>query len=308
MVILHIRPEYTLCIHYRIGTMTEELMAKRPFDFPAEILRDIFELAAQHDRSTALSLTLVSSWVRQWADPIIYHTVVLETNHALESFMTAISRKSTRFVETQVKHLGIFAMGPIQYIDKVISACSGVNSLACGFPLPWYARIGGANTVKSIEPREQHLLGLSCRDGWDPALIGASVTHLRIHITGNHLDPEQFNRLRQLQSLSHLAIVYRRGTTGAAAVVSDMRGLLDTLGLQLLLIQIAGFGNAAHEDEVKELNRLAMSTEGDVRLVAEKAPLSTVRQWESATRGGSGIWDHAEEEVYRRRRAMADRA
>ncbi|TFK54439.1 hypothetical protein OE88DRAFT_1655102 [Heliocybe sulcata] len=277
-----------------------ELATKRPFDFPVEILRDIFELAAEDDRRSALALQLVSSWVRQWSDPIIYHTVVLETNTALQSFLSAISRKSTEFIESSVKHLGIFAMGPIQHIDKVISACSGVKSLACGFPLPGYARIGGAKTVKSIEPREQHLLGLSCRDGWDPSLIGASVTHLRIHITGNTLDPEHFKRLRQLKSLSHLAIVYRRGASNATAVVADMRSLRDALGLELVLIQVAGSGNPAHEDEVKELNRLAESPSGDIRLVAEKAPISTVREWERASRGGSGIWDRATEEVRRR--------
>ncbi|KZT28966.1 hypothetical protein NEOLEDRAFT_1057366 [Neolentinus lepideus HHB14362 ss-1] len=285
-----------------------ELTTKRPFDFPPEILRDVFELAAEDHRVTALSLQLVSSWVRQWTDPIIYHTVVLETNKALSSFLSAISRKSTDFIEMRVKHLGIFAMGPIHHIDKVISACSGVKSLACGFPLPGYARIGGAKTVKSIEPREQHLLGVSCRDGWDPSLIGASVTHLRIHITGNTMDPEHFSRLRKLKSLSHLAIVYRRGTSDAAVVVADMRSLVDTLGLELVLIQIAGSGNTAHENEVKELNWLAESPKGDIRLVAEKAPISTVREWEWASRSGSGIWDRAGKEVHRRRQRLSVKA
>ncbi|KDQ57502.1 hypothetical protein JAAARDRAFT_35210 [Jaapia argillacea MUCL 33604] len=117
-------------------------------NFPTEILRDIFELAAIDDRRTALSIALVSSWARQWTDPIIYHTVLLETPRALTNFLLAISHKPTRFVQTRIQNLGIFTMGPIQTIDRVISACSGVKSLACGFPLPWYARIGGCDTVR----------------------------------------------------------------------------------------------------------------------------------------------------------------
>ena len=64
-----------------------------PFVFsnlPVELVRDIFEHAAVSDRATARNLALVSSAVRHWTDPILYHTVVLSSARTLRAFVAVL--------------------------------------------------------------------------------------------------------------------------------------------------------------------------------------------------------------------------
>ncbi|TCD69802.1 hypothetical protein EIP91_006115 [Steccherinum ochraceum] len=127
-------------------------------------------------------------------------------------------------------------MGPAQSIIDVLEACQGVDSIACSFFLP--ACKGGLShshyDVSRLQAlpctKEQHLLGMACRDGWDARSVGPSVTHLRVHLPASsmstmfpspndpiplfHADNEDdeaagWDHLARLPSLTHLAIVYR---------------------------------------------------------------------------------------------------
>ncbi|KAH9948553.1 hypothetical protein B0H21DRAFT_777793 [Amylocystis lapponica] len=293
-------------------------------NLPVELLRDIFEHAAFSDRATARALTRVSSTVRRWTDPVLFHTVVLSTARDLRAFLTAIDNKPSEFVRMRVKHLGIFALGPVQSIDRVISACTGVRSLACGFSLPSYKQMRGCGTMQTlVRSREQHLLGLSCRDGWDAGLIAPAVTHLRIHITSHDArspdtpfgfalgigdaDESGWERLMGLSALTHLAIVYRvSATTPAAAILPYLQQLLspptapaaahNPPELQLILVQVLGTptDSSAAEAAAADINVAAVEAGGkSARIVAECAPVSVVRQWEDAVRVGSNIWEGA---------------
>ncbi|KZT11022.1 uncharacterized protein LAESUDRAFT_721444 [Laetiporus sulphureus 93-53] len=311
-----------------------------PFAFsnlPVELVRDIFEHVAISDPTTARTLTLVSHAVRHWTDPFLYHTVVLSSSRSLRSFLTAISNKPTEFIHTRVQHLGIFALGPVQSIDRVLTACRGVRSLACGFHLPGYKQVQGCDALQALlGSREQHLLGVSCRDGWDTALISPSVTHLRVHLsavkTGNPDAPVRFavgtgvpsepgwEHLASLSSLTHLAIVsrYTSGMPSTAIMpnLQDLLSLRDTAPaganpprLELILIQVLGstVETAKMKAAVDAINAAAVEIGGlALRIVAESAPSSVVRQWESAVRGGPGIWEGAES-VVRERLAAASK-
>lgn len=300
-------------------------------NLPAELLRDIFEHAAASDPATARTLSLVSSTIRHWTEPALYHTVVLSSSRSLRSFLTAISHKPTEFVRTRVKHLGIFALGPVQSIDRVLCACKGVASIACGFNLPGYKQVQGCGALQALQgSREQHLLGLSCRDGWDATVVAPSVTHLRIHVTSfNAGDQSLFpitsnaesasesswQRLAQLSALTHLAVVYRHSPcTPSSEVFSALQRLLSLPEtapegaryprLELVLVQVIGglvARSAAGITAVDEINATAVKAGGaSLRIVAECAPMSVVRQWEAAVRGGPGVWDAAREVVTKR--------
>ncbi|CDO74458.1 hypothetical protein BN946_scf184979.g13 [Trametes cinnabarina] len=305
-----------------------------PFSFsnlPVELVRDIFEHAAHADRATARNLTLVSSTVRHWTDPILYDTVVLSTTRSLRAFVAAIANKPSEFVRSHVRNLGIFTLGPVQSIDRVLKACAGVHSLACGFSLPSYMQTHGSEALQSLkEPREQHLLGVACRDGWDASLVGPTVTHLRIHLTSfDSSRPDSpfafasaggqeagWDRLKALPSLTHLAVVYRpSGSTAPTDIVPHLSRLLppqtgtdadsdESLpSLQLILVQVAGAAKDASfaGETVQALNAAAESAGGPARrIVAELAPLSPARQWEESVRGGQSVWDNAEMTVRKR--------
>ncbi|KAI8993104.1 hypothetical protein BD414DRAFT_412960 [Trametes punicea] len=305
-----------------------------PFVFsnlPVELVRDILEHAAHSDRATARNLTLVSSAVKHWTDPILYDTVVLSTARSLRAFVAAIANKPSEFVRTHVRNLGIFTLGPVQSIDRVLKACAGVQSLACGFSLPSYMQAQGTEALQSLkQPREQHLLGAACRDGWDASLVGPTVTHLRLHLTSfDSSRPDSpfafssapgqesgWSRLKALPSLTHLAVVYRpSGSTPPTAIVPHLSRLLpsqhktnangeDCLpSLQLVLIQVVGAAKDASfaGETVQALNAAAESAGGlALRIVAELAPLSAARQWEESVRGGQGVWENAEAVVRKR--------
>ncbi|KAF9026299.1 hypothetical protein BDZ89DRAFT_1067648 [Hymenopellis radicata] len=67
-------------------------------DLPLDVARLLLEAAAWSDRlSTARNLTLVSKDVRQWIDPILHHTVALDTPTKLYAFAAAvIAHKASR--------------------------------------------------------------------------------------------------------------------------------------------------------------------------------------------------------------------
>ncbi|KAI0058086.1 hypothetical protein BV25DRAFT_1830442 [Artomyces pyxidatus] len=267
---------------------------------PVEIVREIFEIAAQTDLHTSCSLSLVCSASRAWTEPILYETVILESARALRAFALAIATKPAGFVARRVRHLGIFAPGPFPAIHRVLAACAGVTSFACGFSLPHYIKqYHGA--APGLLPREQHLLGLSCRDGWDPSVLGRGLTHLRMHLNPSSWDPTRLADLAQFQALTHLAIVYRQ-SDGLHALLPMLRSVLGAVpGLQLLLVQVLGARLPSGSTTlVDDLNQLASHELHDLRLVAEAAPFSTSRQWESASRGGVSIWSEAERQVHAR--------
>ncbi|EGN91638.1 hypothetical protein SERLA73DRAFT_192185 [Serpula lacrymans var. lacrymans S7.3] len=269
--------------------------------FPPEIIRDIFDVAAKSNRQSALSLSLVSSWANRAVEPHLYHTVVLNSARTLTAFLAAISCKPATFPATRVHNLAIFALGPIQAIHTVIAMCSGVKSLACGFSLPSYTHLGGSAAVQSLDMTEQHLLGLSCREGVDTSAISPSVTRLRILLT-YQTSPASIARLAELSLLTHLAVVYRfrEHVLDMGHIHKILLPLLQSDKLHLLLVQVAGVGNQTHYEEVGKWNAWATMAQGDERIVAEKAPQSLVRQWEVASTGGLGVWDAAEKEVEKR--------
>jgi len=293
-------------------------------NLPVELLRDIFEHAASSDHATARSLSLVSSAVRHWTDPALFHTVVLSSTRALRSFLDALATRPADFPQTRVKHLGIFALGPVQTIDRVLAACRGVQSLACGFSLPSYKHVQGCATVQALDaPREQHLLGVSGRDGWDASLVGPSVTHLRVHLSSILNEGSErggWDRLAQLTNITHLAVVYRPSADKpASALFSDLERLLSpqrtpdtgnkSPSLQLILVQVLGTSSGAFpaDEAIAEVNAAAVATGGSaLRIVAERAPLSAGRQWEDSVRGGRGVWEKAEEVVKTRLAAVKD--
>lgn len=302
--------------------------ATQPFifaQFPNELICEIFEHAAASDLPTALSLSRVSSWVNHLVEPLVYHTVVLSTARSVTSFISALAQKPATFAPKRVKHLGIFALGPVQAIDQAIDACRGVDSLACGFYLPGYKQLHGSATLQSLAcPREQHFLGLACRDGWDISLVGPSVTHLRVHLSAEQTKSlsavtpgEQFvlngsgwERLCALPTLTHLAIVFR--PSPSYAITSILAPILALLApeqpegnaraapmqkLRLVLIQVTG-SVSSQRAAVEALNAEVTAHGGDaLRVVAESAPSSAASQWEDAVRGGKGVWEDAEEVV-----------
>ncbi|KAF9026291.1 hypothetical protein BDZ89DRAFT_1161294 [Hymenopellis radicata] len=121
-------------------------------DLPLDVVRLLLEEAAWSDRfTTAYNLTLVSKDVRQWIEPILHHTVTLDTPTQLYAFaVTITSRNNPDFFRRTVKVLRI---GNLEYFPEtgipladsmavVLTACTSIERFAfwvdapCPMPLP----------------------------------------------------------------------------------------------------------------------------------------------------------------------------
>jgi hypothetical protein len=314
---------------------------------PPEIVLVIFEQAAASSVAIALSLSLVSTWVHSLTEPFLYHTVIISTARALASFRSTLATKPHSFASTRVKHLGIFAPGPVETIDAVLQLCKGVDSLACGFSIPAYKELQDPQVLSSFHRqssiKEQHLLGLSCRDGWDVSFVSPSVTHLRVHITSPQrpwfaapgaganttLEASSWD-LSYLPNLTHLGIVWKpsKGQNVEDVLVPLTRLLGESEPhpeepdqgdellyrpsgrLSVILIQILGT-RSSQAAAVKTINEAALKQGSrTTRIVAEPAPLSAVSQWEDNVRSGGnsrGVWAYAEQEVMRRLKVVKEK-
>lgn len=314
----------------------------QPFIFsqlPPELLLNIFEHAAAGDQKTARQLTLVSSWIRPWIEPLLYHTVVLSSAPALRSFVYALEQKPAQIAH-HVKNLGIFALGPMESIQHVLNACTAVDSLACGFTLANTKQLLPhltetlAETTDSSDihapqdfPKEQHLLGMACRDGWDTSAVSPAVTHLRVHLPSQPNTVAPFARpspgmeeapgwdvLSNLQALTHLAVVYRPSQSyPTKSLFTDLQKLVlppqsedqakpnnTRPNLELILVQVVGLASSQRA-AVERVNSEALMAGGSsLRIVAERAPSSATVQWEESVRTGKSVWQDAESVVKER--------
>ncbi|KAF9026279.1 hypothetical protein BDZ89DRAFT_38354 [Hymenopellis radicata] len=164
-------------------------------DLPLDVARLLLEEAAWSDRSTtARTLTLVSKDVRQWIDPILHHTVTLDTHTKLDAFAaTVIARNDPAFFRRTVKVLTILTIDNLELGDVsdeiidltdsmavILTACTGIERFAF-----WVA------ATVHIPPKEFHLLwknmqpthaSLAVRNGANSfplifAMMSPSLTH-----------------------------------------------------------------------------------------------------------------------------------
>ncbi|KAH0827909.1 hypothetical protein J3R83DRAFT_3538 [Lanmaoa asiatica] len=279
---------------------------------PVEIILSVISFAAKH-QPTALALSLVSSWVRKYVEPALYHTVRLRSTRALASFISTLDGKPVGFAVRTVKKLCITALGPISRIQAVLSKCTGVASLASGFSAPSYVhcvrsqpgtlREEGRTMFRClpVTPKEQHLLSLACRDGLDMAIISPAVSHLRIQLT-SAVTSESFARLTELRQLTHLALVYNQGLSGGLDAIRDMlQPIIEGGKLRVLVLQVAGGAGDTYLEEIrnriKEERRWSKfvvdGRSSDLIVSASKAPVSFLSEWEESVE----FWQRAEDSI-----------
>ncbi|KIJ67829.1 hypothetical protein HYDPIDRAFT_107344 [Hydnomerulius pinastri MD-312] len=277
---------------------------------PSELILSVFSFAAQH-HPTALSLSLVSSWVHTHVEAALYHTVHLQSSRALASFISTLDSKPDTFTKEAVKKLCITALGPMSSIETVLSRCTGVMSLACGFSVPSYVHCvkdvplpqdNSKSTIKlPIAPKEQHLLTLACRDGLDMSIISPAVTHLRIQLTPA-TTYDSLARLAELRDLTHLAVVYKQVLLGGLDAIKEMlRPVMEKGRLRVLVLEVAGAG-VTHLEEIRKWSEEIQLSfprtfkghptimQQGLIIAGERAPRSILSQWEDS----EGFWRDAE--------------
>ncbi|KAF9026292.1 hypothetical protein BDZ89DRAFT_1134869 [Hymenopellis radicata] len=186
-------------------------------DFPTDLARSFFEMAAWEDPCTAEHLTRVSKNVRQWIDPILYHTVILCTVTQLAQFHQSITlRNDSAFFARSVKILRLgnvksaeFAVPvwvdrppletQMELVRNVFNACSGVRRLA------FWLRLNEQGVLDEVTgvSGSRHLTHLSVLDVMPPP----PFTHMYIKflppsLTHFHLDNKRYN-IGETGGISH---------------------------------------------------------------------------------------------------------
>ncbi|KAK0486103.1 hypothetical protein IW261DRAFT_1559527 [Armillaria novae-zelandiae] len=279
---------------------------------PIDILRQIFEFASASSVATGLSLTLVSTHVRHWTLPIVYRNVVLSSSRAVTLFLETITSSAAPRLApvvplcNRVKNLGIFALGPLPSIEKVISMCDNVESLACGFSLHTYL-LSHHHTLLSHVAYEKHFLGPSCRDGIPFHLISPQTTHIHVQ-----LSLEDFHFIAEIHNyvsaITHLAVSIPLNPERSVEIIdSTISALLDgrNVSLEVLLIQVMGSKGSEIAEDINARNKARIQLAGDrdgFRLLAIRAPASVVQQWGKSAMSSVDLWVNAESEANQKRR------
>lgn len=278
---------------------------------PVDVIRAILEIASFSDLETTLNLTLVSASTRQWIIPLIYRTVVLPSSRSVTRFFSTITAvpiptlKPAVPLHRRVKNLAILALGPIPPIESLISRCTSLESLACGFSFAIKSRESFHKPLTAIEkPPQQHLLGLSCRDDFPIVRICPQTTHMHIQLPSKI--PASLVKIAEyLPELTHLAVSISTiaFASGSPALFRTLSAIMGTDQLKVILIQGTGPDGTVVVDEVRRWNS---GVGRDLRLVAVKAPISLVKQWEeSVISPADGLWCNAEREIERNRELSA---
>ncbi|KAK7053337.1 hypothetical protein VNI00_003963 [Paramarasmius palmivorus] len=270
---------------------------------PVDIFREIVEFASYSSRSSALALTLVSSFTRAWSIPALYETVLLRSVTTIKRFRSTLesspppnSRLAVRIpIARRVKNLAIMAASSVNAMHDIVARCCELKSFACGTPLYQNFPVNSP----SIQSTERHFLGASCRDGIPFFSLSPQVTHLHLQLASCQALSSLFELYDYTPKLTHLAISL---PSKLLAEFHSLRSIVDhTLQhnrhLELILVQTTDLSN-----EDFHLWAKGLESDLDVRVVVRKAPKSIVEQWRAANAGAfpKGIWNEAAEVVRRR--------
>ncbi|PPQ86565.1 hypothetical protein CVT25_006157 [Psilocybe cyanescens] len=112
--------------------MGQIYISYRPL-LPDDILRQVFETAAQLDGRITCNLALLSRRIRPWIDEILYSEVVLKTQRTAYAFLRTIQTLNSKppdFFANCVKSLLIYADIDTDSLVTLLAVCRGVVNLS----------------------------------------------------------------------------------------------------------------------------------------------------------------------------------
>ncbi|KAJ2924612.1 hypothetical protein H1R20_g12483, partial [Candolleomyces eurysporus] len=128
-------------------------------DLPEDLCRLVFELVAESDPETGRSCALVSKEVNAWIEPILYRTLIIQSEAQLESLRRIVedtnqidssSTKSTDFFATYVKVVAIVTLrSDAANALSVLKACPNVEILVL-WSNPNKLEAGGASPYGTL--------------------------------------------------------------------------------------------------------------------------------------------------------------
>ncbi|KAG7443861.1 uncharacterized protein BT62DRAFT_302905 [Guyanagaster necrorhizus] len=195
---------------------------------PLDILRELFEYAARADRHVALNLARVSTWAREWVDPILYHAISLHRESTIRNFLRTTKEKKHDFFLDHVKslYLSVDIHSETDRIVKILTACARVTHLTIFFvPTSQHQchpschspeRLGTA--VSNLRPTHLSVSFPTILHGFYPELklpFYSRLTHLSV--VNDSTDWTAWSGFNSLRTLTHLALDVRQPVDASKA-------------------------------------------------------------------------------------------
>ncbi|KAJ7259425.1 hypothetical protein C8J57DRAFT_1340434, partial [Mycena rebaudengoi] len=252
--------------------------------FPADLEREIFELAANHYPETMLSLMLVAHRVLYWIEPLLYRLLVIHLNFHPARFATSALRlpEPTRWA----KHVRVvLILRPAAFFLRILPLCTGIRKLAL-----YDVRPSMLPVIKKLQLREllvnfNGLFGTPTFPNINPTLpMFRELTHLRVHNITEECSFTQF------PALTHLC--FSAQEAGGTLLLAST--LAHCLELRVLVGLLWGQWIIENWDQSIDDPRLV--------LMCVTGMDAAIADWQAGARGESDMWTRADIFIAKRRR------
>ncbi|KAF9462356.1 hypothetical protein BDZ94DRAFT_1166034 [Collybia nuda] len=287
-----------------------------PHDFPTDVQRLIFEIAARRDGRCALQLVLVARHVRSWIDPILYECIIVRTQHEASALLETMCTKPPGFFDGPVRALAFGSTITFQQAKPILATSSShITDFAVwgesrnpSVFLPFVR----STTLRRLSLRAQNAAELNI-----PPAVLSELTHLVV-LGG----PYSWYHLRNaIHIVKACASVGDAGASASAPVTGPTAPTAapasDTAAATRMFQSLTHFGVCSQNwgstqailKVAKHLKYFAVLVPphykaaptirqriaelGDRRVVLVEYE-QTVGSWEVDVRGGASVWDKVE--------------
>ncbi|KAJ6476747.1 hypothetical protein C8R47DRAFT_1141340 [Mycena vitilis] len=277
--------------------------ATLPPVLPAELEREIFEVASLSWPRSIPRFMLVAWRVYAWVEPLLYRVVIVDDRDksspgthplAIKSsiLLSLIDTKPSSFFKDNVRHLLLFSHGMAAKAEAdVLAACSNVEDL-------WWSSRAHASVslikmpLKRLHCRLNHVFDFRIHFGHG---VFTSVTHLEIF---DKIQPEGgtmevWGAMTRLPHLTHLAF----NDTAYLPMCLVLLPTWDSLQVLAILLYYWAYRNPVLLEEcgVAELAQ-------DARLVTMSSDSDkSLEDWIMGAYAGVDYWSRAEEFIAKQR-------
>ncbi|KAJ7162817.1 hypothetical protein C8R46DRAFT_1101598 [Mycena filopes] len=261
---------------------------------PAELEREIFEIAASRGRSSIPRLLLVARRVKIWLEPLLYRVILVNGRNRFSVRSVLDSNKPSEFFQKAVRHLGFSgtdgdtpSLTP-QDVRRMLELCPGVTDFASvgaytdSLLLPLFANM----QLQRLSLFLPQLFDHSTVDLTHPAFC--CLTHLDMFGYVSDGIPDVLPHIPTLTALTHLSLDPDIPRDNALVVLAECPRL------QLLVVLWSCF-------QVEEYKEAMIPSVLDVRYVIGTYDRYW-REWEAGAKGLSDFWSLGDAFVARKRR------
>ncbi|KAJ7651316.1 hypothetical protein FB45DRAFT_1051069 [Roridomyces roridus] len=263
---------------------------------PLELERAIFELVALSHPVSIPNLLLVASRVKEWIQPLLYHTLVFDSArpgltrrlvdglrfHKPASFFRII-RRQRNLVECAQNLMFLGSQTPVGQLQTVLSACPRVQNLYVLWPYPGDDFDEATLDALPLRRLHCHIGGLAPNNPFQRPFF-SNMSHLELWRVPKE---EDWPTLARLPRLTHLALGHYN------EALSEL--LLKERETLIMLVVLVPPTTGTNYSTVEADPRFVMMT--------WRLP-SSIHDWQRGVLHGDDYWGRVEDFIARRRAGL----